>query len=134
MTSIMSVMPSLRISYVLIWLILKHNKVFKMLWMKQCDSLKETKPSWEEILGPVACEPEHDSQVVLILLAILSFGIYIRILIEKFTIFWELYFIVKMTTVTFFVILQSAEIYLIFHNDTKHKTIHKRSKKTTSIN
>ena len=61
MTSIMSVMPSLRISYVHIWLILKHNKVFKMLWMKQCDSLKETKPSWEEILGPVACEPEHDS-------------------------------------------------------------------------
>ena len=57
----MSVMPSLRISYVLIWLILKHNKVFKMLRMKQCDSLKETKPSWEEILGPVTCEPEHDS-------------------------------------------------------------------------
>ena len=34
---------------------------------KPCPGLKEKKTLWEELLGAVACEPEHDSLVILVL-------------------------------------------------------------------
>ena len=49
-------------------LILKYSIVFKKLWKKHCVHLKEKNPSWEVFLGPIVCEPEHDSLVIFIFL------------------------------------------------------------------
>lgn len=46
---------------------LKYNIVFEKMVEKPCPGLKEKKTLWEELLGAVACEPEHDSLVILVL-------------------------------------------------------------------